>query len=63
MFFPKASFNIFVSHEFVKMCFILVQSGPSSVFVMAYEFLIRLFHKLFNKAVENFRPRIRVLSF
>jgi hypothetical protein len=38
-----------------KMCFIFVQRASSAVFSAAYALLIPLFHKLFNKTVENFR--------
>jgi len=48
------SFNIFVFHEFVKNCFIFVQTASSSVFIACYALFIPLFHKLFNKTVEKF---------
>jgi hypothetical protein len=48
-----AGLNAFDSREFVKKCFIMVQRGSSAVFIGVYARLIRLFHNLFNKTVEN----------
>jgi hypothetical protein len=46
--------------NFEKKCFIFVQTASSSVFSAAYALLVPLFHKLFNKTVENFWHANRV---
>jgi len=54
MSYPKMSINTIVLRAYVKKCSIFVQTAPSSVFFGVSVFLISLFHKLFNKTVENF---------
>jgi hypothetical protein len=58
----KIASNIFVLSKILKICFILVQTVTSSVFLVSYAHKVRLFHTLFNKTVENFQRAIHAPS-
>jgi hypothetical protein len=50
----KEALKFYFARMREKKCFIFVQTVSSAMIIAVRARLIRLFHKLFNKTVENF---------